>query len=106
MNQTLPSLFLRDKDKTALLHLLELYVPEVSAWAYGSRVKGQAHEASDLDLVLRSADLSPIPIEKMARLREALSESNIPILVDVKDWARLPESFHDEILKLHVILKR
>ena len=30
-------------------------------------------------------------------LTEALEESNVPILVQTHDWARLPESFHREI---------
>lgn len=54
-------LYLRDKDKQRLLKLLADYLPNVTAWAYGSWIKGEAHEASDLDLVLRSTDLSRIP---------------------------------------------
>ena len=100
-----PQLFLREKDKTRLLALLDLYMPDVAVWAYGSRVKGQAHDGSDLDIVLRSRDLLPIPREQIHRLREALSESNIPSLIDVLDWAVIPESFQTEILKHHVILK-
>lgn len=30
------------------------------AWAYGSRVTGESHEASDLDLVLRGRGLEPL----------------------------------------------
>ncbi|MDD2814446.1 MAG: hypothetical protein PHP00_01735 [Thiotrichaceae bacterium] len=37
-------LFLRDKDKQQLQQLLTQYLPTV--WAYGSRVNGDAHEAS------------------------------------------------------------
>jgi len=49
---TQSSLFLRDKDRQKLLDLLDQYIPSVEAWAYGSRVNGEAHDASDLDLVL------------------------------------------------------
>jgi uncharacterized protein len=99
------SLFLREKDKQQLLQLLTDYLPDVSAWAYGSRVHGEAHDASDLDIVLRSADLSPIPILALEDFLEALRESTIPILVEARDWARLPVSFYEEILKKYVVLK-
>ncbi len=98
-------LYLRDKDKQRLLKLLADYLPNVTAWAYGSRVKGEAHEASDLNLVLRSTDLSQIPIDALEDFLQALNDSNIPILVEARDWARLPVSFHEEILKNYVVLE-
>jgi predicted nucleotidyltransferase len=62
-------------------------------------VNGTAHEGSDLDLVVRNpADLSH-PQPDMSELREAFSESNLPILVDLLDWARIPESFRQEIVR-------
>ena len=37
-------------------------------------------------------------------LIEGLEQSNIPILVQPHDWARLPESFHREIERDYVVL--
>lgn len=99
-----PSLLIRAQDREALLQLLDRHLPGVTAWAYGSRVNGTAHEASDLDIVLRSRDLSPIPWLALDDFVTALRESNIPILVEARDWARLPEAFHREILKEYVML--
>jgi predicted nucleotidyltransferase len=98
------SLMLREQDRTHLLALLAEHLPTVTAWAYGSRVNGDAHEASDLDLVLRSTDLSPIPMDALANFKDALVNSNIPILVEARDWARLPASFHAEISKQYFSL--
>jgi len=98
------SLMIREKDRAALLQLLDRHLLGVTAWAYGSRLNGTAHKASDLDLVLRSPDLSPIPWLALDDFVTALRESNIPILVEARDWARLPESFHREILKQYVVL--
>ncbi|MCX7110858.1 MAG: nucleotidyltransferase domain-containing protein [Proteobacteria bacterium] len=98
-------ILLRDKDKAKLLRLLAGYLPTVSAWAYGSRVNGEAHDASDLDIVLRSADLSPIPLMELEAFLDAVRESTIPILIEARDWARLPKSFHEQILKHYVVLK-
>lgn len=99
------ALFLRDKDRLEILRLLTLHLPSVTAWAYGSRVNGGAHEGSDLDIVLRSPDLSLIPLEDLQNFVRALQDSNIPILVEARDWARLPESFQQEIMKKYVVLR-
>ncbi|MDE2930940.1 MAG: nucleotidyltransferase domain-containing protein [Chloroflexota bacterium] len=84
--------------------LLRTCLPGVEAWAYGSRVNGRSHPGSDLDLALRLPTLEPIPDAMLRGFKAALEQSNIPILVQVHDWARLPESFHREIERNHVAL--
>ena len=85
--------------------LLATHVPEAEVWAYGSRVSGGSHPGSDLDLVLRNpADLSREQ-PRLYRLMDALIESDLPILVEVHDWARLPESFHREIERAHAVVQ-
>lgn len=84
--------------------LLREHVPGVEVWAYGSRVSGRSHEGSDLDLVLRGSDLKRIPSGQLVALTEALEQSNVPIIVQIHDWARLPESFHREIEREYVVL--
>jgi predicted nucleotidyltransferase len=98
-------LYLREQDRKRLVDMLSTHLPGVTAWAYGSRVNGSAHEASDLDLVLRSPDLTPIPFAPLDDFLEALRDSNIPILIEARDWARLPEAFHREILKGYVVVR-
>lgn len=71
--------------------ILALHVPQYEVLAFGSRVSGSAKTFSDLDLVVMT-DRS-LPLHRMARLREALSESNLPIKVDVVDWADTDEGF-------------
>ena len=84
--------------------LLREHVPGVEVWAYGSRVTGKSHKGSDLDLVLRGPDLKRIPGGQLMDLIEALEESNVPIIVQAHDWARLPENFHREIEREYVVL--
>ena len=84
--------------------LFRKHLPEVEVWAYGSRVNGESHSASDLDLVLRASDLNKIDFIKLEDLKSALTESNIPILVEVRDWALLPKSFHKEIKNNYRVL--
>ncbi len=97
-------IILREQDRARIIDLLTRYVPQVTALAYGSRVNGQAHEASDLDLALKNDNGTPIETQDLSALKYAFSNSNIPILIDVRDWARLPESFQTEIERHHVVL--
>ena len=84
--------------------LLYEHVPDAEVWAYGSRVNGRSHEGSDLDLVLRGPALEPLGYEYV-ELVKALERSNIPILVQAHDWARLPEGFHREIERDYVVVQ-
>ena len=84
--------------------LLREHVPGVGVWAYGSRVNGESHDGSDLDLALRGPALEPLD-GGFNDLLEAIEKSTIPILVQAHDWARLPESFHREIERDYVVVQ-
>lgn len=97
-------LHLTPRHRRMIEELLEEHLPGVEVWAYGSRVSGRSHDASDLDLLLRAPGLQPIPVRELAGFTEALRDSNIPFLVDAHDWARLPVVFQREIERTHVVL--
>ncbi|MDE0365403.1 MAG: restriction endonuclease subunit S [Gammaproteobacteria bacterium] len=99
-------LHLQSKHRQVLETLLRKHLPGVEVWAYGSRVSGKSHDGSDLDLVLRGPGLSEIPPLQLGDFEEAVQESSIPFLVEVRDWARLPERFHQEIERDHVVINR
>ena len=84
--------------------LLKEHLPGVEVWAYGSRVNGRSHDGSDLDLVLRGPDLARIDASRLVDFTEALRDSTIPFLVEARDWASLPERFHREIERDHLVL--
>ncbi len=97
---------LRPQDLALLHQLIARHLPPaVAVWAYGSRVNGNAHAGSDLDLVLRGPNLQALPAGVASRLREALTESNLPIFVDVHDWALLPVGFHPRILTRYEVVR-
>lgn len=89
-----------------LQKLLREHAPWAEVWAYGSRLDQTCHEASDLDLVLRNPEELTRPYEKLYKLKEALAESDLPILVDILDWARISSSFRKGIEKNHVIIQQ
>lgn len=98
------ALLLRDQDRQRLMVLMAQHLPGITGRVYGSRVTGLAHDASDLDLALIAPNAQPIPFSQLDEFRQALNDSNLPILVDARDWARLPKGFHSEIEKAYVEL--
>ncbi len=101
----LSQLQLKARHLKLLQSLLKKHVPNAEAWAYGSRVAGDAHECSDLDLVLRHPNDLSQDLPGWFELEEALQESALPILVDVHLWSRLPMSFHQNIEEKYVVLQ-
>ena len=89
------------------LRILEALIRErlqgVEVWAYGSRVNGRSHDGSDLDLVVRGKELKEIPDGRLGDFKEAIRDSTIPFLVEVRDWATLPRRFLSEIEREHVV---
>ena len=98
------TMLLKSNYKQMLLDLFSEVTIPIEIWAYGSRVKGTAHDGSDLDLVIITRDGEKIPIDILMELKEKIRDSNVPILVELFDWARLPESFHKNIEACHEVL--
>ena len=98
-------MLLRDKDRDSILTIAQkIFKEPVSIWAYGSRVNGKAHSMSDLDLALVSKNNKKIDIDEYMNFKELLRDSNIPILIQVLDWNRIPQYFHKNILYNYVEL--
>jgi predicted nucleotidyltransferase len=77
---------------------------DLEVLAYGSRLRPDHHEGSDLDLCVRRKNNLREPVQTLPQVIWALRESRIPFLIDILDWAYLPESFHQEILRSYVVL--
>lgn len=84
---------------TMLLDILKNYCPQAEIWAYGSRVNGGSHDGSDLDLTVKDFGSENV---NLAKLKTLISESNIPFLVDINEYDKLPESFRNEIMNNYV----
>ena len=77
-----------------LINIFNNYCPKAEIWAYGSRVNGDCHSGSDLDLVVKSFNSDDV---YLSELKTLLSESNIPFMVDIHEYDYLPKSFQKEI---------
>jgi predicted nucleotidyltransferase len=97
-------MLLKERYRQMLLGIFADVNLPVEIWAYGSRVNGSAHDGSDLDLVIRGEHLNPIPIDTLDSLLEKIKESRVPILVELRDWARLPVSFQQNIAQQYEVL--
>lgn len=97
-------MLIRDIDRLEIIKIAKQTIKTPSKiLAFGSRVNGDAHDTSDLDLVI-VPNKNHIKIDEFIAFKEALSDSNIPILIQVLDWNRIPKSFHNNILKKYEIL--
>lgn len=83
--------------------ILMKFVPDREVWAFGSRVKWTAKPFSDLDLAIVGDQ--PLPNSVIADLTEAFDESELPIKVDVVDWATTSESFRKIIQTDKVVVQ-
>jgi predicted nucleotidyltransferase len=100
-------MLIREKDRALVVSLAQKsFTQPLELWAYGSRVNGEAHETSDLDMVVVTPNNAELNLTELLNFKEMLQESNIPILTQVLDWNRIPKSFHKNILKNYVVLVR
>jgi predicted nucleotidyltransferase len=66
--------------------------PGTRAWVFGSRATASARRYSDLDLALQAAE-TPLGLDVLSDLKEALSESDLPYKVDVIDLRSVDPAF-------------
>ncbi len=92
-------MIIREKDKKEIISLaIKNFNQELKILAYGSRVSGESHDTSNLNLVIVSKNEEKLNINEFSNFKEALENSNIPILIEVLDWNIIPETFHKYIL--------
>lgn len=86
---------LDNKYRLELEAILKEHVPQVPCYVFGSRAMGTAQKHSDIDIVLKGKEA--IPLSQIASLKFALSDSDLPYLVDVVDWYRISTEFQRKI---------
>lgn len=96
------NLYLTNQDLEIVRTILHHHIPDVAVAAFGSRVTGKAGKWSDLDILLLTD--SPLPLVKLGDLREAFSESDLPIMVDVVDSSRIDPEFKELALLDSIII--
>lgn len=83
---------------------LQRHIPQYRVIAFGSRVTGRARPYSDLDLCVMTE--APLPWKILANLKDELTESPLPIKVDILDWSEVSEDFRPYILKQYIEIQK
>jgi len=94
---------LEKKYQDAIKRILKKHVPGCEVRVYGSRATGTARKYSDLDLVVKGN--GPLEPQKMDALRNALSESDLPVMADVLDWHAISPEFREVIKKEYAVVQ-
>ena len=99
-------MIIRNNDKLEIIKIAKNSIKTpAQIWAFGSRVNGDAHDMSDLDLVIVPNDEKTLDSLELMDFKENLQNSNIPILIQVMDWNIIPKSFHENILNNYEIME-
>ena len=93
-------ILLEEKFFDEIKSIIKQTYPKAIVWAYGSRVDGTAHAGSDLDLVVKDFGQKDA---YLFELKEELKESNVPFLIDIFEFDKLPLSFQKEIEKNYIV---
>lgn len=101
---SMPPLNLNPRDWEIVHDILARHVPQYEVWAFGSRAKGTAKEYSNLDLAIISDQ--PMSLSLSAALSDDFAESDLPIKVDIVDWATTSEAFRRIIEKDKLVIQQ
>lgn len=99
-----PPIEIASRDWNDVLRILHECVPGMEVWAFGSRARRTAKPYSDLDLALMCAE--PLSLEQLAGIADAFDTSDLPIRVDVVDWASASDAFRKIIERDRVVLQK
>lgn len=98
-----PPIEINPSDWADVVRILREQVPGVEVWAFGSRARRTAKPYSDLDLALMTRQ--PLTLEQLASITDAFETSDLPIRVDVVDWASTSEAFRRIIERDRVVVQ-
>jgi len=71
-------------------------------FVFGSRIAKKAQKNSDLDLCLKDSEKMDLLL--LGEIREKLQESNLPFIIDLADYNRMPKEYQKEVDRTSVPL--
>lgn len=97
------TLHLDERQYKIVLDILKAFIPNITVWAFGSRIKGTHRQYSDLDLALISDN--KIPLSVLIDLKEAFTQSDLDIKIDIIDFKDITPDFQKIIQQEHIVLQ-
>ena len=95
---------LPDAHRKLVLAIIRARLPDATVWVYGSRAKGRARRYSDLDLMLDNHGKT-ISASVLGNLDEDFDESDLPIIVELRDMAEMDAAFLARVRKDFLLLE-
>jgi predicted nucleotidyltransferase len=84
------------KDLDFILGILRKNFPNAKIFVFGSRVRGDHKQYSDLDICIDVG--GPIPLGAWSSAEESFSQSDLLYKVDLTDWHRITEDFRKVVI--------
>jgi len=94
---------LQPEELKCIKAIFQNIIPDREVWAFGSRTSAHHKPFSDLDVVVMGENA--LPVEKLADLHNALSESDLTFKVDVVVWADLSNNFKSIIQNHYTVIQ-
>ena len=98
-----PPIDIDPRDWVDVVRILHEQAPAMEVWAFGSRARRTAKPYSDLDLALITQQ--PLSLDQLAAITDAFATSDLPIRIDVVDWASTSEAFRKRIAQDKVVVQ-
>jgi uncharacterized protein len=86
-----------DAHMQVIFKSIKVHLPNAKVYAFGSRVSGTPRQYSDLDIALDNGQ--SIDISDIAKIKETLENTDLPIQVDMVDYHSISESFRAIVYK-------
>ncbi|HLD74020.1 MAG TPA: nucleotidyltransferase domain-containing protein [Bdellovibrionota bacterium] len=74
-----------------IVNIIHTHLPNVHIFAFGSRITGTPRKYSDFDIALDNGH--PIDLSKLTKIKNTLSETDLPITVDLVDYSSVSSEF-------------
>jgi len=84
------------KDLDFIRGILRKNFPNAKIFVFGSRVRGDYKQYSDLDICIDVG--SPIPLVAWSATEESFSQSDLLYKIDLSDWHRTTEDFRNVVI--------
>jgi len=83
--------------KSQLLSIINSQLPQCKVWLFGSRARKTHASGADVDLAIDAGRI--VTWQEIFAIKEAISQSNIPVFVDIVDVGNVSEEFLKHIQK-------
>lgn len=87
-----------------VLRIIEEHIPEFEIWVFGSRAAGTTKKFADLDLAIINSE--PLPAPRATQLAMAFAESDLPMKVDILEWATTSDEFRQIVAQSKIVLRK